>query len=406
MSDVMIIIFSLIGLIIGFGISYFAGNKINAAKFKDGEIRVSNLFEKEASNLKKEKLIEVKEEWHKRKQDFENDAQQKRQKMQAIEKQLKSREENIESKIEQFNKKEKQVAIQEDELKTKLDNIANKEKEIVKIIEIQTDKLQQISGLSREDAKKLMMENVINDAKTESAHLTKRIIEEAKSNATKQAKSIILQAIQRSASDHSVESTVSVVSLDSDEMKGRIIGREGRNIRAFEAATGIDLIIDDTPEAVVISGFDPFRREVAKSSLEKLMIDGRIHPARIEEIVDKTRKELEEEIIHIGENACLQLGIHNMHNELLKIVGKMKYRSSYGQNLLNHSIEVAYLCGIMAAELGFDPILLNVPACSTMLGSVLTKILKDLTPYSVSILLKSIKNHIQFAMLLAHTTKT
>lgn len=360
MSDVMIIIFSLIGLIIGFGISYFAGNKINAAKFKDGEIRVANLLkeaEKEAANLKKEKLIEVKEEWHKRKQDFENDAQQKRQKMQAIEKQLKSREENIESKIEQFNKKEKQVAIQEDELKTKLDNIANKEKEIVKIIEIQTDKLQQISGLSREDAKKLMMENVINDAKTESAHLTKRIIEEAKSNATKQAKSIILQAIQRSASDHSVESTVSVVSLDSDEMKGRIIGREGRNIRAFEAATGIDLIIDDTPEAVVISGFDPFRREVAKSSLEKLMIDGRIHPARIEEIVDKTRKELEEEIIHIGENACLQLGIHNMHNELLKIVGEMKYRSSYGQNLLNHSIEVAYLCGIMAAELGFDPIL-------------------------------------------------
>ncbi len=360
MNDVMIIIFSLIGLIIGFGISYFAGNRINAAKFKDGENRVANLLkeaEKEATNLKKEKLIEVKEEWHKRKQDFENDAQQKRQKMQAIEKQLKSREENIESKIEQINKKEKQVAVQEDELKAKLDNIANKEKEIAKIIDIQTDKLQQISGLSRDDAKKLMMENVINDAKTESAHLTKRIIEEAKSNATKQAKSIILQAIQRSASDHSVESTVSVVSLDSDEMKGRIIGREGRNIRAFEAATGIDLIIDDTPEAVVISGFDPFRREVAKASLEKLMIDGRIHPARIEEIVDKTRKELEEEIIHIGENACLQLGIHNMHNELLKIVGKMKYRSSYGQNLLNHSIEVAYLCGIMAAELGFDSII-------------------------------------------------
>jgi len=360
MSEVMIIILSLIGLIFGFGISYFAGNKINTAKLKEGENRVANLLkeaEKEAANLKKEKLIEVKEEWHKRKQDFENDAQQKRQKMQAIEKQLKSREENIESKIEQVNKKEKQVAAQEQDFQKKIENISVKENELAKLIDAETTKLQQISGLSRDDAKKLMMENVVNDAKTESAHLTKRIIEEAKSTATKQAKSIVLQAIQRSASDHSVESTVSVVSLDSDEMKGRIIGREGRNIRAFEAATGIDLIIDDTPEAVVISGFDPFRREVAKASLEKLMVDGRIHPARIEEVVDKTRKELEEEIIHIGENACLQLGIHNMHNELLKIVGKMKYRSSYGQNLLNHSIEVAYLCGIMAAELGFDPIL-------------------------------------------------
>jgi len=196
---------------------------------------------------------------------------------------------------------------------------------------------------------------MINDAKQDAANTIRLIREETKLKANQEAQNIIVQAIQRTASDHSVETTVSVVTLDSDDMKGRIIGREGRNIRAFEAATGVDLIIDDTPEAVVISGFDPFRREVAKKSLEKLMLDGRIHPARIEEVVEKTKKELEEEIIKVGENALLELGIHNMHKELIRLVGKMKYRSSYGQNLLNHSIEVANLCGIMAAELGLDP---------------------------------------------------
>jgi len=200
-----------------------------------------------------------------------------------------------------------------------------------------------------------MMDTYINDAKSEAASYVKQIRDESKLTAQKEARNLIIEAIQRTASDHSVESTVSVVSLDSDEMKGRIIGREGRNIRAFEAATGIDLIIDDTPEAVVISGFDPFRREVAKMSLQKLMEDGRIHPARIEEIVEKTRKELEDEIIKVGETAVLEMGLHNMHPELMRHIGKMKYRSSYGQNLLNHSIEVAYLCGLLAVELDMDP---------------------------------------------------
>ena len=216
-------------------------------------------------------------------------------------------------------------------------------------------KLEAISGFTREDAKKQIIESLVNEAKSEAAVYVKQVRDESKQNAQREARNLIIDAIQRTASDHSIESTVSVVNLESDEMKGRIIGREGRNIRAFEAATGIDLIIDDTPEAVVISGFDPFRREVAKISLQKLMEDGRIHPARIEEIVQKTQKELEEEIFRVGENSVIELNLHNVHPELIKHIGKMKYRSSYGQNLLNHSIEVARLCGILAIELDLDP---------------------------------------------------
>jgi ribonuclease Y len=208
--------------------------------------------------------------------------------------------------------------------------------------------------MSREDAKKFLIDNMINEAKADAAQMVKDVRDEAKLNARKEAQRIVLMAIQRTASDHCVESTVSVVNLQSEEMKGRIIGREGRNIRAFEAATGIDLIIDDTPEAVVISGFDPFRREVARTSLERLMGDGRIHPARIEEVVEKVRKELEEEVVRVGENALMELGIHNIHPEMVRYIGKMKYRSSYGQNLLAHSIEVGFLTGIMANELGLD----------------------------------------------------
>ena len=253
-----------------------------------------------------------------------------------------------------ITKKEKQLSTLESDVTRKAQQLDAKTKQIDVLLEEQNVRLERITGMSKEDAKKFLIDNMINDAKADAAQLVKDVRDEAKVNARKEAQRIVLMAIQRTASDHCVESTVSVVNLQSEEMKGRIIGREGRNIRAFEAATGIDLIIDDTPEAVVISGFDPFRREVARVSLERLMGDGRIHPARIEEVVEKVRKELEEEIVRVGENALMELGIHNIHPEMVRYIGRMKYRSSYGQNLLAHSIEVGFLTGIMANELGLD----------------------------------------------------
>ncbi|MBU2584727.1 MAG: ribonuclease Y, partial [Bacteroidetes bacterium] len=219
----------------------------------------------------------------------------------------------------------------------------------------QNIRLERTAGLTRDEAKKMLIENLSNEAKAEAAQSIKNIRDQAKAECKKEAQKIIVQAIQRSAADHSVETTISVVQIQNEEMKGRIIGKEGRNIRAFEAATGVDVIVDDTPEAVILSAFDPFRREVAKVSIEKLMADGRIHPARIEEVVEKVKEELDDRFIEDGENALVELGLHGMHKELIKLVGKMKYRSSYGQNLLQHSIEVAMLAGIIAAELGLDP---------------------------------------------------
>lgn len=357
MDFTMQLILGVVALIGGFGVAYLAGKTVAKAKVSEAEQRAKSILdeaEKDAKAAKKEKLLEVKEEWYKKKQEFEQDVNAKRNKLQAQEKQLKSREEAVESKLELISKKEKTVQASEKELNRKQDSIKSKYEEAERLLAEQNNRLERITGMSREDAKKYLMENMVNEAKAEAAILVKEIRDDAKATAQKEAQRVVVQAIQRTASDHCVETTVSVVNLASEEMKGRIIGREGRNIRAFEAATGIDLIIDDTPEAVVISGFDPFRREVARVSLERLMGDGRIHPARIEEIVEKARKELEDEIIRLGENTILELGIHNMHPELIRHVGKMKYRSSYGQNLLSHSIEVAYLGGIMAAELGLD----------------------------------------------------
>lgn len=360
MDNLLPVILSVLGLAAGFALSYFFGNRAATAKLAEAEERAKNIkkdAEKEAEALKKERLIEVKEEWHKKKQEHEQQASARRKKLESLEKQIKSREENIDRKLDIITKKEKQVQSLEKDLKGKQDITEKKLTEAESVLEEQNHRLERISGMSKEDARKFLMENMLNEAKNEAATQIKEIRDEAKINAKKEAQRIIVQAIQRTASDHSVETSVSVVNLASEDMKGRIIGREGRNIRAFEAATGIDVIIDDTPEAVIISGFDPFRREVAKVALERLMGDGRIHPARIEEIVEKTQKELEEEIYRTGENTILELGLHNVHPEILKLIGKMKYRSSYGQNLLHHSIEVAYLSGIMAIELGLDPIL-------------------------------------------------
>ena len=344
-------------IVLFFFLGWYLNSKVGKRSLSAAEERskqIINDAQKESQNLKREKLLEVKDEWYKKKLDFDNDLNQKKQKYSNIEKQLSGREENIEKKFDLVLKKEKENKQLERELQNIKKDLDLKLVEIQKLEAEQNEKLEKISGLSKEEAKKMLMENLVDNAKAESARLIKDLHDKAKTDAKKDAQKIIVQAIQRTAADYAVETTVSVVQIQNDEMKGRIIGKEGRNIRSFEAATGVDVIVDDTPEAVILSSFDQFRREVARLSLERLIADGRIHPARIEEVVEKVRQELEEEMVREGENTIMQLGIHNMHTELVKCIGRMKYRSSYGQNLLQHSVEVAYLTGIMAAELGLD----------------------------------------------------
>ncbi len=383
MDITIIAISSVIGFILAFVIGHFSTNNLKAAKINEAEQIAKNIIkdaENEAKNIKKEKILEAKEEWHRRKQEFEVEAQQRKSKMQEAEKELKKREDTVEHKKEQLSKKEAQLSSVENDVAKREKVLADKTKDIDKLVAEQEKKLEQLAGISKEDAKQQLIDKMINDARQYAALQIRQIREETKLTANREAQNIIVQSIQRTASDHSTESTISVVNLESDEMKGRIIGREGRNIRAFEAATGIDLIIDDTPEAVVISGFDPFRREVAKIALEKLMLDGRIHPTRIEEIVEKTQKELEGELINIGEQALIDVGIQTMHPDLLKLIGKMKYRTSYGQNLLNHSIEVAHLCGIMAAELRLD---VNLAKRAGLLHDIGKCIEQDPSPHAL-----------------------
>ncbi len=341
-------------------LGWYLNQKSSQGKIDSAEKQAEKIIadaQKEAENLKREKLIEVKDEWYSRKQKHDRELQRQRNKLHAFEKQLLAREENLDKKLDLITKKEAELQALESKLRKREQLLTERHEEYKKLIEQENQRLEQVSGLSMEEAKKILMDNMVDAAKLEAAQKLKEIRDELKANVKKEARKLIIQSIQRTASDHSVETTVSVLNIQNDEMKGRIIGREGRNIRAFEAATGIDVIVDDTPEAVILSGFDPFRREVARIALETLIADGRIHPARIEEVVQKTREELEEEIFRIGENTMLDIGLHGIHPELIKMIGKMKYRSSYGQNLLQHSIEVSWLCGIMAAELDLDPVL-------------------------------------------------
>lgn len=344
-------------VVVMFYLGWLFNSKLGKKSIVSAEERAKQIIadaEKEANNIKREKLLEVKDEWLKKKQESDNDINQKKQKIQNYEKQLSAREENIEKKYELIIRKEKETKQLEKELSVQKQNLDARAQDLEKLIVEQNVRLERTAGLTSEDAKKMLMENMTNQAKSDAAVLVKEIRDQAKLDSKKEAQRIVIQAIQRTAVDHSVETTVSVVQIQNEEMKGRIIGREGRNIRAFEAATGVDVIVDDTPEAVILSAFDQFRREVARLSLERLIADGRIHPARIEEIVEKVRVELEEAILHDGESTFIQLGLHGAHQEIIKHVGRMRYRSSYGQNLLQHSIEVAYLTGIMAAELGLD----------------------------------------------------
>jgi ribonuclease Y len=354
MTYIVLIIAGLAG---GFGIGLLIKGRVAAGRIKDAEseaVRIVANAEREAETKRKEAVLEAKDKLYQARAEFEKENRDKRQELQNQERKLVQKEENLEKKMDLVEKRESDTVRRERELTTREKIATEKEERFEKGLREQRQMLEKIANMTAEEAKRQLMVSMEDEAKFEAAKSIKRIEDEAKEEADKKAKNIISLAIQRYASDYVAEATVSVVNLPNDEMKGRIIGREGRNIRALEAATGIDLIIDDTPEAVILSCYDPLRREIARLTMERLMQDGRIHPARIEEIAEKVKKELDVAMKDEGEKAAFDLGIHNMHPEIIKLIGRLKYRTSYGQNVLMHSREVAYFAGIMAAECGVD----------------------------------------------------
>lgn len=331
-------------------VGYIFRKTVGEREIGSAEQKARNLIldaENRSETIKKEITLEAKEEAHRMRSEVEREIRERRAEIQRAEKRLIQKEEAIDRKTENLEKKEESIIKKEQEL-------IEKQRELDSYINKQVEELERISGYTVEEAKKILLSNVEKEIRLEASVLIKEIESKAKEEADKRAKEIITGAIQRCAADHVAESTVSVVPLPNDEMKGRIIGREGRNIRAIETLTGVDLIIDDTPEAVILSGFDPVRREIARIALEKLIVDGRIHPARIEEMVEKAEKEVNHIIKEEGEHATFEVGIHNLHPELIKLLGRLKYRTSYGQNVLKHSVEVSHLAGLMAGELGLD----------------------------------------------------
>ena len=356
-SIVVIIGIALLGIVIGACVGFFVRKRVAESKIEMAEEaskKVLQRAQKEAETIKKEARLQAKEDLYKSKADFEKETRERRLELHDLEKRMVQREENLDKKVELIDQKEDNLSKRERGFAVKEKEIVSKEQELQTALDQQRAQLERISGLSSDEAKKTLMQSMENEAKHESAKTIRRIEEEAKETADKMARNILALAIQRYAADYVAEKTVSVVNLPNEEMKGRIIGREGRNIRSIEAATGVDLIIDDTPEAVVLSGFDPIRREVARISLERLIDDGRIHPARIEEIVDKAKKEMEISVKETGEQATFDSGIHSVNGEIVKLLGRLKYRTSYDQNVLQHSLEVASFCGIIASELGIN----------------------------------------------------
>jgi ribonuclease Y len=356
MTEVNILI-GLLGIGVGFALAYWLKGKLAFDKIKAAEEESHQIIEdakRRADTLLKEAKIEAKDKLFKMKSDFDSETRETRAEIKKQEKRLIQKEEHIDRRNEQFEKKERDMSHKEKELQKREEAIVENENRCNEILAEQKRQLERISGLTTEQAKELLIHAMENEARYEGAKLIKRIESEAKEEADKKAKDIIATAIQRYSGDFVAERTVSVVQLPNDEMKGRIIGREGRNIRALEAATGIDLIIDDTPEAVILSGFNPVRREVARLSLMRLISDGRIHPARIEDIVKKVGHEVDAAVKEAGEQAAFDLGVHGIHGELIKYIGQLKFRTSYAQNVLQHSVEVGFLTGIMAAELGLN----------------------------------------------------
>ena len=345
-----ILIIVLIALIVITGVSsYFIISKAMARKSA-----ILKEAEAEGEMIKKERILQAKEKFIQLKSEHDRVVNERNQKIAQSEQRAKQLESTLHQQQEELNKKIKEQETLRSQLETQLQGIDRKKEEIDRKIKEQNVRLEQISGLSSEDAKNILIENMKAEAKTEALVYVNEVMEEAKMTAGKEAKKIVVQTIQRVATEAAIENSVTVFNIDSDEVKGRIIGREGRNIRALEAATGVEIIVDDTPEAIILSGFDPVRREIARLALHQLVTDGRIHPARIEEVVTKVEKQIEEEIIEVGKRTTIDLGIHGLHPDMIRLIGKMKHRSSYGQNLLQHSRETANLCGIMAAELGLN----------------------------------------------------
>lgn len=328
---------------------------VQKAILKSKTLKVLKDAEIDAENIKKEKILQAKERFLKLKEEHESKIKERDRRIQSSEDRAKAKENKLDIRLSELTKKERQLEKTSAEYEAKYKGLEIRLKELDKTQEKRVSELSKISGMSAEEAKKNLMEALKDEARTAAMAEIKEITEEAKLNGNKEARKIVIQCIQRVATEQAIENSVSVFNIDSDEVKGRIIGREGRNIRALEAATGVEIIVDDTPEAIMLSCFDPVRREIARLSLHQLVTDGRIHPARIEEIVAKTKKQLDEEIAETGKRTCIDLQIHGLHPQLMKMVGRMKYRSSYGQNLLQHSREVANLCATMASELGLNP---------------------------------------------------
>jgi ribonuclease Y len=355
---VLYIIIGVAALLVGLAAGRFLFAKNTKKQVEEAEQLAQNILkeaELRAETIKKEKQLEAKEKFVQLKSDYDRDVLERNRKLNELENRVKQKETTIIQKETGLDKQIKENEAIKENLNRQIEVVNHKRTELEKHQEEHIRRLEKIAGLSAEEAKAQLVESLKAEAHSQALTLQQEIIEDAKVKANKEARKIVIQSIQRTAAEVTIENTVTVFNLESDEIKGQIIGREGRNIRAIEAATGVDLIVDDTPEAIILSSFDPLRREIARLSLQRLVSDGRIHPARIEEVVEKTRRQLEEQIMEIGERTVIEMGIHGLHKELVRIVGKMRFRSSYGQNLLMHSRETANLCAIMAAELGMNP---------------------------------------------------
>jgi len=357
-DSIFIIISGIVGIILGAVLAKVISRRKTKDLGKTAQIQAEAIVKEaeiSAENIKKNKILEAKEKFLKIKSEFEEEANRKKSQILSNENKLKQREQNLSRQFEQSKRAESEAKSRQETLDEQLEVVKKKKEELDKFNQQKVAILEKVSNLSADEAREQILESLRQEAESKGSAMIKEIIEEAKLTATKDARKIVIETIQRTATEHAIENCVSIFNIETDDIKGKIIGREGRNIRTLESTTGVEIIVDDTPEAIIISGFDPVRREVARLSLHRLVQDGRIHPARIEEVVAKTQKNIEEEIVEIGERTVIDMGIHGIHPELIKLIGRMRFRSSYGQNLLQHSREVANLCATMASELGLKP---------------------------------------------------